>query len=227
MQWQVVDEGAGLWSAEYRIPSLPCRSSAIRLPSGGYLVLSPGAQLASGFADELGVAELLLAPNSFHHMGVTAWQEAFPAAVVAAAPAAHKRLAKQGRTGLSDLAVVREALPEHVGLLEPPGSRIGEVWLRVQGEDGVIWCVGDSFFNLPRLSKRLGVRLLQKVLRSAPGLRLSNLMKWGGLKSRGDFKRWVLEQLDADQPIKIVVLHGDVAEDDVASRLRELIQSRL
>jgi hypothetical protein len=96
MTWDLIDEDTGLWTAEYRIPGMKSRSTAVRLASGGFLVFSPGAGLEAEFAERAGQAELLLMPNSYHHLGVHAWRKAFPDAVAAASPAAHPRLAKQG-----------------------------------------------------------------------------------------------------------------------------------
>jgi hypothetical protein len=228
MGWETVAPDAELWSAEYRIPSMKCRCTAVRLADGGFLVYSPGSGLEQAFADACGEASVLLAPNSYHHLGLPAWQQRFPGAVTAAAVGAHKRLARQGRGGLSDLEAFRGKLPPGVALLEPPGTRIGEVWLRVETRRGLVWVTGDCFFNYTRVPRRLGQRLLQRTLKSGPGLSLSQLMKWGGLSSRKRFKRWLLEQLDSAPPAVLVPVHGAIHDaPDLVQTLRDLIHRRL
>jgi hypothetical protein len=49
--------------------------------------------------------------------------------------------------GLERLA---ERLPAGARLVEPPGTRLGETWLVVDGQDGPVWIVCDAFFNVPR-----------------------------------------------------------------------------
>jgi hypothetical protein len=227
MSWTPVDEKAGLWSATYRVPGFQCQSSALKLASGGFLVLSPGPGLSDEFAQQMGKAEILLAPNSYHHMGLSTWRKSFPEALIAADTRAHPRLQKQGHQGLENLETLKSMLPSHASLLVPPGTRIGEVWLRVQGDAGVTWCVGDAFFNHPRMAKRWKMRQVQRLLKAAPGLSMSGLMKWGGLKDRAGFKRWALEQLEKDQPQTLVVLHGDMLQDRVTEQIRELLRRRL
>jgi hypothetical protein len=228
MSWECIDTEAGVWSAEYRVPMMKSRSTAVQLSDGRFLVYSPGSGLESSFAESVGQADVLLAANSFHHLGLPDWRAAFPDAIVAAAPGAHKRLAKQGRSGLVDLEPVRSALPEHVSLLEPPATKIGEVWLRVESERGVMWVVGDSFFNLPRLARRFWPRLLQRLVKSAPGLAMSRFMKWGGLSSRKQFKSWVLAQIEADEPAILIPVHGEVYENSgLPDALRDVVNTRL
>jgi hypothetical protein len=227
MDWQCIDEKVGLWTAEYRVPGFLCRSTALRLADGEFLVFSPGQGQAADFAKVHGKATHLLTPNSVHHMGLSEWRIQFPDVKVHAHPGGHNRLAKKGHRSLLGLDELRTALPTHCTIMEPPHNRIGEVWLRIQGSDGVIWCVGDSFFNMPKLARRFIPRLTQRLLRAAPGVSHSNLMKWGGLSSRRGFKKWALERIAEDQPQTIVVLHGDLISENASEQLTELIERRL
>jgi hypothetical protein len=227
MSWEPIDETLGLWTAEYRVPLMKARCAAARLDSGGYLVFSPGTGLAEEFRERVGNAEVLLVPNSYHHLGIPSWREAFPEAAVAAHPEGHARLAKQGRTDLQTLDAVAGALPEHLEILEVPSTKIGEIWLKVRSDSGLTWLVGDAFFNMP-LARRFRTRLFQKLVKSAPGLSLSQIMKYAGLRDRTAFKQWVLARLEEDAPRRLVPLHGAVLEaDDLPHQLRALLDRRL
>lgn len=227
MAWEQIDESTGLWTSEYRVPLMKARSSAVRLPSGGFLVHSPGTGLEAEFSERVGVAEALLLPNSYHHLGVSAWRHAFPQAIAIASPDAQPRLAKRGHTDLGGLDALEELIPAHVAVLEPEGTKVGEVWLSVRTPSGVAWLVGDAFFNM-KSARRFRTRVFQRLVKSAPGLAMSQLMKWGGLRDRKAFKAWVLSRLDRDAPNRFVPLHGDLLEsDDFAAQLRELLERRL
>jgi len=228
MDWHAIDEGAGLWSAEYRVPGYPCRSSALRLTDGRLLVFSPGPGLEGGAADSLGDVGVLLAPNSFHHLGLPAWRERFPEATVVAAPGAPDPLARQGCTGVVALDCARALLPTHATLHEVPATRIGEAWLAVTTDRGVVWVVGDAIFNMLRLARRLRPRLIQRLTKAAPGLSMSQVMKWGGLTSRKRFGEWLVARIDADEPAVLVPLHGAVFDGPkLPDALRRLARERL
>lgn len=221
-EWKELREG--LWVGDYRIPGLPCRSTAVDLGTG-FLVYSPGESLRDSFA-EVGEARFLLAPNNFHHLGLPAWRER--GAQVVIAEGARKRLAKKGHSDLQSLDVLRSELPSSVQILEPPGTRVGETWLRVERPEGVAWVVGDSFFSIEGTPNKLMVKLVVKIMDSAPGLKMSRLMKWGGLSDRNAFRSWVEQRLEQDAPNMLVTCHGAVLSGaDVPDRIRGALRERL
>jgi hypothetical protein len=228
MTWNLLDASAGLWAAPYKVPNFPCRSTAVPLADGSFAVHSPGGGIEDAFTTEVGVAGALVAGNSFHHMGIAAWRRRFPDATVHAAQSAIKRLAKQGHAGVLGLDALRARLPAHVQILEPPGVRVGEVWLRVEVAGGVAWVVCDAFFNFATLAPKAPMRLFQKLTHAAPGLSISALMKFGGLSDRGTYKAWALDQLARDRPTLLVPNHGEILRGpEVAARLRGVLEARL
>lgn len=223
--WILLDEPAGLWTAEYRVPAIKSRTSTLRLRDGSYLAYSPGPGLEDAFADH-GEASWLIAPNSYHNLGIEAWRERFPASRIAAGRGARTRLASQGHETESLQAVVDD-LPAEVQFLEPSGTRIGELWVEHVGDEHVTWFIGDAFFNMKRPHKLQG-RLLQGLMRSGPGLSMSHLMKYGGLTDRKAYKTWVSTQLARRRPTRIVPCHGDVLEgDDLADRVQAVLDRRI
>jgi hypothetical protein len=70
--------------------------------------------------------------------------------------------------------------------------------------------------------------MMQKLLGAAPGLKISQVVKWFILDNRKSFKSWTLKQLDKDQPITLIPSHGEIRNDPLlASRIRKVIKSRL
>jgi hypothetical protein len=89
-----------LWTLERRLrmpggPILSSRTSIIRLPSGGLLVVSPPPAELGGLEalDALGAVEEVLVPNSFHYLYAVDFLARCPGAVLRLAPAVRQRVA--------------------------------------------------------------------------------------------------------------------------------------
>ncbi|MGD0117231.1 MAG: DUF4336 domain-containing protein [Candidatus Binatus sp.] len=71
----------GFFSAEWNV-TVPVRMTVMRLKDGRVLIHSPvpiGPELRSA-VEELGRPAALIAPNVFHHLFISEWKSAFPAA---------------------------------------------------------------------------------------------------------------------------------------------------
>lgn len=230
--WIPLDSDQQIWTIQYYVPKFKSRTIAIRLKSGGCLIVSPGADLVQTFEKDLpilGQPKILLIPNCFHHYGVSAWLEFYPNAKSVASLQAMSRLhSKLGnRYSLESLNFLRAELPENIQILEPPGWRAGEVWLRVEIEKKIAWIVCDAFFNMPKLSPRFLTRLIQRMAKAAPGLSISRILKWVLIKNRSVYRKWVLNQLERDRPSILVPSHGDIIEDEnLPRRIRQLVEKR-
>ena len=198
-----IDADAGLFQATYLVPGIVCRTVLQRLDGGGWLAYSPGACLANNATPDGQPIERLVAPNSFHHVGLPKWQAAWPDATAHAAPGALKRLRKKGRERLSDLDGVRARLHPNCELIETPHTRIGETWLVTRGPSGTTWVVCDGFFNLKKKPKKLMGRILNSIGAMGPGLTISRLYRLAAIKKRRAYKAWLLERIEADQPTQI------------------------
>jgi hypothetical protein len=89
-----------LWTIERRLrmpggPTLPTRSTVVRLPAGGLLVVSPPPVEAGGLAalDALGAVQDVLVPNSFHYLNAADFVARYPGATLRLAPGLHDRIA--------------------------------------------------------------------------------------------------------------------------------------
>jgi len=89
----------GLWSLERRLRmpggvTLPTRTTLIRLPSDGLLVVSPPAVEVGGLEslDALGRVEEILVPNSFHYLNARGFQARYPRATLRFPPGLHQRV---------------------------------------------------------------------------------------------------------------------------------------
>jgi hypothetical protein len=87
----------GLYAIERRFSlpggiAMPTRALAVRMADGGLAVLSPVPdEAARRDVARLGPVRFLVAPNSFHYVGIGSWARAFPEARVLLAPGLRAR----------------------------------------------------------------------------------------------------------------------------------------
>ena len=89
----------GLWSLERRLrmpggPSLPSRTTVIRLRAEALLVVSPPPVEAGGLddLDALGSVDEVLVPNSFHYLNAPGFLARYPQATLRTVPGLHERV---------------------------------------------------------------------------------------------------------------------------------------
>jgi hypothetical protein len=234
VSWDVIDEPRGLYSIEH-LPKngFSLRTTALRLSSGGLLVLSPTRNLgdvAHAALARHGKPDVLLATNHYHHLGLDEWKQRFPDAKVVASEGARNRVAGKHRALTVEDAddVVRERLPPHASLMCPPGLKNGEVWLRVETGAGVAWAVTDAFFNMP-VSPRGLAGLFLRMTSTVPGLCLGSTFRWVGVRDRDTYRAWLLERIAHDKPRILIPAHGAVVVNDaeLPEKLTDLAHTRL
>lgn len=229
--WQAIDDEGQIWSCTYHVPGFKARTIAFLSKNKKLLIVSPGAKLVDSLPQELanGTApKMALVPNSYHHLGVPAWIKKYTELTIVASDKAIPRLKRKGYNPIQSLSLFKESLPDNITLLEPPGLRCGEVWIRVKTRAGIAWIVCDSFFNYPKFSNKFITRLIQKIMKAAPGLQMSQVVKYGLIKNRKVYKGWLLNQIAADKPTMLVPAHGEILNsNDLPKMLEELIERRL
>ena len=191
---------------------------------------SPGASLAPSFAAEVaggGDVTWLLAPNSVHHMGVPTWKEHFGNAKAVSSKRARGRLHKQGRKDVQPIESLIAELPQGLRLIEVPHTKIGEVWLVDDSNDGKTLITCDAFFNF-KPARKLGAKLTQRMLVSGPGPAISQIYKYGGLSDRKAYKAWITSTLADINPTTWVPQHGAIMRGPgIAQTLIDVAERRL
>ncbi len=222
---------------QYIVPNFVSNSVAIKVSDKEFVLFSPGAKMLKDWPSEYKKTDIkinIIMPNGYHYMGVSAWLEAFPNAKLYASEESIPRLLEKGvkenaYNGIRALQNEQPALPKGYDILFVTGHREGEVWIRKQDkENGTTWITCDSFLNYERLSNQPVARFLQKLLGAAPGLKMSQVIKWVIIKDRKSFKSWALKQLQKDQPTTLIPSHGEVTQDkNLAKDLKDLLLKRL
>jgi glyoxylase-like metal-dependent hydrolase (beta-lactamase superfamily II) len=217
--WNVIDEKAALLWREYVFSKGARATTLVFRGVDGLVVVSPGTGLEARAYDalrELGDVRALIANNTFHHMGQSAWRARFPDAVSYCPPGAVKTLDKKVR-GVSFRPLDALALPAHVRWEDPPGFRTGEALLSVATGRGSVWYSGDLLTNIQR-TPGPPFRWLFTWTDSAPGFRLFKPGVWFLVKDRKALRAWTLGRLAEDPPAVVVPAHGPpVDTSDVAS----------
>lgn len=230
--WNTLADYPELHIGQYLVPNFASNSVAIEVNPHCYTLISPGLPLLDDWVERMassGVPDLhLVMPNAYHYLGIPGWLAAFPKARLYASQKAIKRLKGKGLKNITALEDECPPLPTQVTCLIPPGHRGGDVWLRMSSPKGTLWIVCDTFQTYMRLSNQPIARVLQRIMGTAPGLKMSQVVKWGLLDNRRAFKTWLLDQLSSDQPTGLIPSHGEpLFNASLTEDLRHLVQSRL
>lgn len=231
-QWAEIP-GAGCWASDkWSKKGWYWRNMAVELDSGELLIYSPivgmGDAAHQGLA-ALGKPTVLLAPNHFHYCGVREHLDRYPGCRLVATITAMPRL--RAKTGLdfepiSGLGLARRT-GGRVDVLEPPGLKSGESWLRVRGPDGVAWLISDAFFSLQATPTGL-MGLICRLTGTTPGLRIGRTFTTLAVADRAAYRDWLLGAIEADRPTMLVPNHGEVVRGtDLPERLAALARARL
>jgi hypothetical protein len=167
---------------------------------------------------------VILAPNHYHHLGLSPYRERFPSAVVTADAAAIRRLEQRGHQSVRPLSEL--ALPSGVRAFVPPGTKSGETWLVVDDAEGPTLLVCDAFFHQLEPVRGLEGALL-RWLKIAPGLAIGVTFTQLVLGDKAGYRRAVLEFIEHEQPRRVLFSHGVPLETDAAHALREIAEQRL
>lgn len=231
-RWQIVAGHAEIHYGQYMVPNFVSSSVALQVAENELVIISPGEALLADWPEAWRGPQMkisIIMPNGFHYLGVNAWQAAFPQAVLYASAKAIGRLNGKGISGVRALEKEQPVLPAGYQILLPPGPWAGDVWLcKTCPVQGALWITCDSFLNYARYSRQPIARFLQKRLDAAPGLKISQVVKWFILDDRHAFKNWVLARLDEYKPRTLIPSHGEImCAADLSEQLRCLVDARL
>jgi hypothetical protein len=202
---------------------IPTRSFAVRMREGALAVLSPlPDEAALRDVAALGRVAFLIAPNSFHYLGIPAWVAAFPGARVFLAPGLRER-----RPELPPGDELAEGAPipfadvlAHAVLA--PQRGVSEVaFLHRPSRTLILTDAAFHILDAPRRD-RLGWRLMGVWQRFGPSLTARRAL----LRDRPGIADW-LERICRWDFARIAVAHGEVLEGASAATLREAFRSYL
>lgn len=139
-------DGQTVVSAGFRYPT---RMAVIRLEDGGLFVWSPVALSAElrAATDALGQVHFLVTPTKMHHLSLTMWRNAYPSAVLYAAPGSRERRLEIG----FDADLTDEPAPGWAGQVDQTivrGNAIAEEVVFFHRKSGTV-LFADLLQNFP------------------------------------------------------------------------------
>lgn len=218
-----------LWLAKTQVGWFPCYCLAIQGPVS-WLVYGVGVDLCEAFVKQFGAdakVSHFIIPNSFHHLGIPEWSQAFPDAVHVSARAAIERLIRQGRDKVKLWNEVELPLPEGISIIETPHCKMGELWMRLYPDTPErTLCVADAFFCLDS-PKDLQGRIIQTMSGITKRPAVSRLFKWAALNDRKAYYAWATQIINELDPQVLIPQHGQVLRgNQVTARLQEALDLR-
>ena len=205
----------GFWSVDRALgltlgPQFPTRALLVELPGGGLLVWSPVPldDALREFVRARGGVRFLVAPNSFHYLGLAEWKRAFPEAALWLAPGLRARCPElpAGEEFANEAATPFAASFPHRTL--DSGRGVSEVaFLHTPSHTLVLVDVCFNLQRLPRALDRIAARALGVWRRFGPTPTARLIL----LRDRVAVAAWI-EQLCEWEFSRIAVAHGDVLD---------------
>ena len=191
-----------IWSAQKGT----LRCTALRLRDGSLCLYSPVLGLGERAKVSLtafGKVAYLIAPNHYHHKGLSEYAQAFPEATIVCSKLAHPRLKKQTGLTFDMLDRLEALLPNGCTIALPDGLKTGEVWLVVKTEQERIWIVCDSFKGPAGKAGYVGQTV-----------EMLGTFATYGIRDRDVYSAWIESRSAADDPTMIVPCHGSMVRSE-------------
>ncbi len=215
--WKVLDHepvvklAENLWWVRGAIPGMSLKRvmAVARLSDGRLALHSPIALNAPDMAalEAFGRPAFILVPNGGHRLDAPAYKQRYPEARV---------LAPRGsRDKVAEVVAVEgtyEDFPADPDVKLEPLAGVGDLegLMVVRSKDGVTLVLNDAVFNMDRKRDPLGF-FFTTLLGSAPGPRVSRLVKLLFLKDKAAFRADLLRLADTPRLVRLIVAHEKVA----------------
>jgi hypothetical protein len=229
--WVTLAENPAVLVHEYGFGAGKANALAVALPDRKWMILSPPPKLsaseAAAFAEH-GSVIALVENNGTHHLGLGPCRKLFPAAVTYAEPKAAARIrTKNADAGqLEPIDALRPLLGPAVSIVAIPGSKIGDVIVRVATDKGVLFYASDFLANIVRPPSNPIFRLLFKLTRSGPGLTVFRIFFTFYVADRSAAFEALIRELEAHPPTILVPAHGEpVQRADLGSVLVGMLRA--
>jgi hypothetical protein len=225
--WNVLPHGPlerlaeNLWTVKGDLPNMSLkRVMAVAKRKDGKLVIHSAIAMSEDAMKELealGEPAYLVVPNRGHRLDAPRYKARYPNMRVYAP--------RGGRKGIEEKVHVDgtyEDFPadEAVRLEMLHGVKDQEGAMIVTSDDGVTLVLNDAVFNMERKSDVLGY-LFTTLLGSAPGPRISRLVKLLFVDDKAAFRADLLRLAETKDLVRLMVAHENVAHGpEAASALR-------
>lgn len=216
-EWNVLEHGPleqladNLWWVSGAIPGMSLRRNmVVARRDDGTLVLHNGIALRDEVQRELealGDPRYLVVPNGWHRLDARAYKTRYPQLQVVAPRGGR---AKVEQAVAVDLTYEEFPADASVRLETLGGVNAAEGAMVVTSSDGATVVLNDAVFNMDRKADFWG-RLFTTVLGSAPGPRVSRLMKLVAIKDQAALRADLERYADLPNLQRMIVAHEKCA----------------
>lgn len=218
--WQKLSEN--LWWVRGPIPGIALqRCMTVARLADGRLVIWSAMALDDASMQELeawGTPAFLVVPSALHRLDAPAYKARYPKLLVFC-----PRAAKKAAAQVVAVDGVLEDFPAdpHVSFRPLHGIADKEGAMLVRSNDGVTVVLNDALFNMA-MPTDFVARTFVKLFGSAPGPRVSRLVKLTWCKDRAAFRKSMAELAALPDLQRVIVAHDSIVSGPAA---REALES--
>ncbi|MCJ8347582.1 hypothetical protein MJH12_18745 [bacterium] len=217
----------GLFYGNYQAGALIARQSLIIDSDQQSIIISPGTNFASQEVQnlvKLYPIKAIIAPNSYHNMGVSLVQKQFDVPCYAA----ECGLARLSKFPIKKLTNINQLkfLREDVQVFVPDGQKMGESWIALGQDTYRTLIVTDAFFNLKEVNKQFLMKILTKLADNAPGFKVSRLFVLIGVQDKKVYSKSVRDYFKKNLFQEMIVAHGEIQVDQIAQLVDQSMLER-
>lgn len=206
--WQKLTEN--LWWVRGPIPGVALlRCMTVARLTDGRLVIWSAMPLEEASMRELeawGTPAFLIVPSALHRLDAPAYKARYPGLKVFCPRGAHKAAAQV--VAVDGLLADFPADPQ-LSFRPLRGIRDKEGAMLVRSADGVTVVLNDALFNMP-MPADFTMRVIVKLLGSAPGPRVSRLLKLAWCDDRPAFRQSLAELAQLPDLQRVIVAHDSI-----------------
>jgi hypothetical protein len=216
-EWKVLEHGPleqladNLWWVSGALPDMTLRRTMVVVRrEDGTLVVHNGIAMREETQQQLeslGTPSILIVPNGWHRLDAAAYKKRYPALRVFAPAGARKKVEEAVPV---DGAYEQFPADSTVRLETLHGMKEAEGAMIVTSSDGTTVVLNDAVFNMDKKRDFWG-RLYTTVLGSAPGPRISRLMKLIAIKDQRAFRSDLERYASLPDLVRFIVAHEKVA----------------
>jgi hypothetical protein len=211
-----------LWWVRGPIPGISIRRcmTLARLADGRVLIWSamPLDEPSMQAVEAWGTPAFLIVPSALHRLDAAAYKARYPALRV---------LCPRGAQRAAGEVVPVEGLLEefpsdaHVSFRPLAGIKDKEGAMLVRSQEGITVVLNDALFNMP-VPRDFPARIIVKMLGSAPGPRISRVLKLLWLSDKAAFRQSLQQLSEISDLTRVIVAHDSPISGPAA---REALQS--
>lgn len=221
------DKVTGLYYGNYPAGPLIAKQCIIVDSDNKSIIVSPGTNFESqevqDIIDQYPI-KAIIAPNSYHNMGVKFVQNRFDVPCYAA-KSGLDRLSKfpiKNLTNIEQLAVKRNDFSVFI----PDGQKMGESWITLGEDTYRSLIVTDAFFNLKALHKNFFISIFNRLADNAPGFKVSRLFSLIAITDKTLYSKSVREYFKQNHFDEMIVAHGSIQVSDVNTLVDRSLKER-